>query len=100
MKKTDQMRYWLACHDYTASELAAEVGCNVAHAWRFLREQYQKGNVEIAFRKAGNSSSYVWCADDDLVVTAVRAADYLRANAADERGQQIATRIYALASAA
>ena len=99
MKKTDQMRYWLACQDYTPSELAREVGSTIPHVWRFLRDQMKKGNVEVA-SKRGRSVSYTWCDDDDLVVTAVRAADYLRAHSIDERGQQIATRIYALASAA
>lgn len=96
MSNVDKMKYWLLQSDYTISELADEIGCNVAQVHRWIKRQLNIGNVECVCIRKGNSRSkaYTWCGNDDIQVLALKAAEYLRDVVATDEAKAIARKIF------
>jgi hypothetical protein len=96
MKNTEKMKYWLMRSDYTPSELAAEIGCDQAHCWKWIQRQLKQGNVEcVATRKRFSAQrAYTWCGDDDVTILAIKAAEYLRDQVATDEAKALARKIF------
>lgn len=100
MTRSDQMRQLLREREWNSFELAKAVSVDPACAWRLIRTELQRGNVDfVGYTPCGRYRQFTWCGDDDLITTAIRVAEYLKAHTVDDLGKALAAQLMRLSGA-
>jgi len=102
ISKADRIRQLLRQGDWSAQDLADEVGCHYTGAYSLIQRELEAGNVvDVGYRVhiKVRCRLYTWAGDDDLITMAIRAAEYLREHATDHLGQSLANHLMRLSGA-
>lgn len=98
--KADMMRQLLRAGEWTRHALAVAVDTEPSAAWRLIRTEHERGNVDIVgVTPIGKYKLYTWSGDDDLITMSIRAAEYLKEHATDQLGKSLARHLMRLSGA-
>ena len=100
--KADQMRQLLREGEWNSYALATAVDCEPSAAYRLIQRELTSGNVAcVGYKVHGKAryKLYTWAGDDDLIIMAIRAAEYLHEHAADQLGKSLANHLMRLSGA-
>ena len=95
--KADHARQLLRQRDWTMSELSKATGIGRGSLFHLIEKELKRGNVDFTgHTPCGKYRRFTWCGDDDLITTAIRVAEYLRAHAVDDLGKALAVQLMKL----